>query len=84
MYQEVLLEGRGVGCVATRDIEEGELILSEEPSLLIGPGEKRRGVGIGVNLLGIPLVQLQSVIFKCPFLELIRCQGGKGAPVDTG
>ena len=57
MYQEVLLEGRGVGCVATRDIEEGELILSEEPALLIGPGEKGRGVGIGVNLLGIPLVQ---------------------------
>ena len=55
MYQEVLLEGRGVGCVATRDIEEGELILSEEPALHIGPGEKRRGVGIGVNLfLGFP------------------------------
>ena len=80
MYQEVLLEGRGVGCVATRDIEEGELILSEEPSLLIGPGEKRRGVGIGVNLL----VQLHSVIFLCPFLVLIRCQRCNGPPVDSG
>ena len=80
MYQEVLLEGRGVGCVATRDIKEGELILSEEPSLLIGPGEKRRGVGIGVT----SLVQLHSVIFKCPFLVLIRCQRCNGAPVDTG
>ena len=85
MYREVLLEGRGVGCVATRDIEEGELILSEEPALLIGPGEKRRGVGIGVIFfLGIRLVQLHSVISKCPFLVLIRCQRCNGAPADTG
>ena len=46
MYREELLAGRGVGCVATRDIEEGELILSEEPALLLGPNEKKKGVSI--------------------------------------
>ena len=46
MYREELLAGRGVGCVATRDIEEGELIISEEPALLLGPDEKKRGVSI--------------------------------------
>ena len=44
MYREELLAGRGVGCVATRDIEEGELIVSEEPALMLDPGEKKRGV----------------------------------------
>ena len=44
MYSEELLAGRGVGCVATRDIEEGELIVSEEPALMLGPREKKRGV----------------------------------------
>ena len=35
-----------MGCVATRDIEEGELIVSEEPTLLLGSVEKKRGVSI--------------------------------------
>ena len=46
MYSEEVLAGRGVGCVATRDIEEGELIVSEEPALLLSHIEKKRGVSI--------------------------------------
>ena len=49
MYSEESLAGRGLGCVATRDIEEGELIVSEEPALVLGPTEKR-GVSIGDNV----------------------------------
>ena len=30
--------------MATRDIEEGELIVSEEPALMLGPREKKMGV----------------------------------------
>ena len=36
--------------MATRDIEEGELIVSEEPALVLGPTEKRRGVSIEDNV----------------------------------
>lgn len=36
--------------MATRDIEEGELIVSEEPALVLGATEKRRGVSIGDNV----------------------------------
>ena len=50
MYSEESLAGRGLGCVATRDIEEGELIVSEEPALVLGATEKRRGVSIGDNV----------------------------------
>ena len=35
--------------MATRDIEEGELIVCEEPALVLGPTEKR-GASIGDNV----------------------------------
>ena len=42
MYREARLEGRGLGCVARRDIQAGEVLVSEEVGLAIGG---RRGAG---------------------------------------
>ena len=36
LYQVKEIEGKGFGCVATRDIQSGTLILSETPQLLFG------------------------------------------------
>ena len=36
LYQVKEIEGKGVGCVATRDIKSGTLILSETPQLIFG------------------------------------------------
>ena len=35
LYQEELLPGKGVGCIAVRDIEAGSLVLKEFPQLLM-------------------------------------------------
>ena len=36
LYQVMEIEGKGFGCVATRDIQSGTLILSETPQLIFG------------------------------------------------
>ena len=36
LYQVKEIEGKGFGCVATRDIKSGTLILSETPQLIFG------------------------------------------------
>jgi len=64
MYSEEILAGRGVGCVATRDIEEGELILSEEPALLLGPSEKKRGVSITRSNIIVANLKILNCVCK--------------------
>jgi len=39
-YVVVPLEGRGMGCLANRDFEPGEVILQDEPLLVTKDGEK--------------------------------------------
>ena len=41
MYCEKELEGRGVGCVATRTIKPGEVVVSEEPTLFLKSDGKK-------------------------------------------
>ena len=48
MFRVEDVQGRGKGCLASRRIEEGELILSEAPTLLLRPrlneGENEDGI----------------------------------------
>jgi len=44
MYSEQSIRGKGVGCVAERDISAGELVLSECPGLWLQSHFRRRGL----------------------------------------
>ena len=43
MYREEVIQGKGVGCLATRDIEPGVLVVREAPCLYIDPEEAGQG-----------------------------------------
>ena len=63
--------------MATRDIEEGELIVSEEPALVLGPTEKR-GVSIGDNVCCVSeqaymKMQITRVFMSGRTLKSIQC-----------
>ena len=64
--------------MATRDIEEGELIVSEEPALVLGATEKRRGVSIGDNVCCVSeqaymKIQITRVFMSGRTLKSIQC-----------
>ena len=53
VYKVTEIEGKGLGCVATVDIEKGTLILTENPQICVATEEEE---GRGISIMEIPLV----------------------------
>ena len=70
MFRVEDVKGKGKGCLASRRIEAGELILREEPALLLQPREEEEAEGEEEEVETLEAFQAMSRDQQTAFLQL--------------
>ena len=70
MFRVEDVKGKGKGCLASRRVEAGELILREEPALLLQPRDEEEEGGEGEEVETLEAFQAMSSDQQTAFLQL--------------